>query len=503
MVRITPLRRRYKALIVAFALLIAIVLYVVNGARERVLPESQPPHHTVVPTTITPYLPFDMPTGSSSRKVFAHYVPWFVISVDNLPADQDYYTTQLMNPNGENGVHRAYGGLMRDRPMPRPPIKDPLWRDIDVATDISQAKSVGIDGFAVDVVDPSAQDDGINRVLEQARAIGGFAIQITADMSGAAGTLNEADFARSFAPFLKAAAAQRLSDGRVVFGAFFAEHKPTSWWATALDLLRTAYGVNVAFVPTFLDAASNLDAFASVSYGLSSWGTRYPAGVNPTNTEAGSAVDVIRRAHRLGRLWMQPVAYQDNRPKQGRFEESENGVTSRSAWRIAVDENAEWVNLITWNDYAETTAFAPSAKHGWRLLDMAAWEIAVYKYGSPPEVRRETLYVSHRTQPFAARPSFPETQLMHNTGLTPPRDTIEVESFAFAPATVVARVGDTWHLCDVPAGVGVCTFPLAPGRISVMLSRDNVATVTVTSPFEVTDTPFVQDLQYVAGGGLR
>jgi hypothetical protein len=49
----------------------------------------------------------------------------------------------------------------------------------------------------------------------------------------------------------------------------------------------------------------------------------------------------------------------------------------------------------------------------------------------------------------------------------------------------------------------VCTFPLSPGVIAVGLSRDKTDKVTVISPFRVTTTPSVQDMQYVVAGGLR
>ena len=46
-------------------------------------------------------LPFAMPSSStlrgSSKMVFAHYIPQYVISQDNRPADQDIYT-QYLNP---------------------------------------------------------------------------------------------------------------------------------------------------------------------------------------------------------------------------------------------------------------------------------------------------------------------------------------------------------------------------------------------------------------------
>src|ERR1700722_1064648 len=90
------------------------------------------------------------------RKVFAHYMPNFLISIDNKDSGQDYYATQYLTVHGENGLHAAYGGYLRDRPLPRAIGDRTDWQLADLETEIGQAKSVGIDGFAVDVIVPRA-----------------------------------------------------------------------------------------------------------------------------------------------------------------------------------------------------------------------------------------------------------------------------------------------------------------------------------------------------------
>lgn len=465
---------------------------------------EDPPLIETFDTVSTPYLPFDMPVGTSDRKVFAHYVPWLPISIDNFPGDVDYYQSELLNPHGERGIHSHYGGYLRDRPMPRLPIGDPNWQMVDAQTEVAQAKSIGINGFSVDVTVPIAQAEAPMRLMSAAELAGDFAVQVTSDMSGAFGAdYDENEFAAEFAPLLRHPAAQRLSDGRTVLGAFYAERKPAGWWLKVLQIMRDRYHVDAAFVPTFLDAASYMDAFAPFSFGFSNWGGRNPSVLSPSNTGAGSPISLVRRAKGHGKLWMQPIAFQDNRPRAGIFEESENGTTNRNAWKIAIDEHAEWANIITWNDYAEMTAVAPSAKHGWRMLDREAYWVSLFKYGIEPAVIRDALYVSSRSQMHAAVPSLPDQLLMNNIGATPARDTVEVESFARAPSTVTAWIGGATASCTVPAGLGVCTFPLQPGAYVVSLKRDGAEQVVVRSPFEVTETPHVQDLQYVVTGGLR
>ncbi|MCU1365618.1 MAG: hypothetical protein JWN39_1257, partial [Ilumatobacteraceae bacterium] len=45
-------------------------------------------------------LPFDLPAAgvlhSSPKKVFAHYITTFPVSIDNAPSASDYYATQYL-----------------------------------------------------------------------------------------------------------------------------------------------------------------------------------------------------------------------------------------------------------------------------------------------------------------------------------------------------------------------------------------------------------------------
>jgi hypothetical protein len=450
----------------------------------------------------TLYLPFNLVEAQSPQKVFAHYMPVFPISIDNKDGDKDYYATQYLTVDGENGVHAAYGGFLRDRPLPRAHSNLGDWQLADLRTEIGQAKSVGIDGFAVDVLQPRTASNVVDRILAATAAVGNFTVMITADMAGPLGTMTPADFAAEVGPYLSAPAAFHLSDGRPVLGAFAAERKPPAWWVSVFNILHDKF--DIAFVPTFLEVADNPEKFAPFSYGFSMWGGRNPSAMTVDDVGHGSPVDIVGRTHRLGKLWMQPVAFQDNRPRSGTFEESANSLTNRLAWQLADQQHAEWVQLITWNDYAESTAMAPSVAHGWRILDMNAYDIAWFKFGRPPNIVRDAVFVSYRDQPVSARPVYPETSLMHLVPTSvPSRDTIEVVAFATAPSQVFLRAGTQEYSCNVPAGRGICTYPLSLGSISAEMRRDGAAVATAQSDADVTESPYVQDLQYRVIGGLR
>ncbi len=453
---------------------------------------------------VTAHLPFDLPAGPTRHKVFAHYVPNFPISIDNMDGDNDYYQLQYLTPEGEGGIHASYGGLLRDRPLPRKRIDQPDWQIADFMTEIGQAKSVGIDGFAMDVIKPRAQSNVVTNLLAAAARNTDFDILITADMSGPLFDLSVEEFAADISTYLAAPHAYRLADGTPVLSAFAAERRNPEWWAAVLEDLTAKLHTKIAFVPIFVDITDKIAEYNSISYGFSAWGGRSPRGMALSDHAPGSPNDLINQAHLRGKIWMQSVPFQDSRPRSGTFEESLNGMTNRIAWQLANQNGAEWVQLITWNDYAESTAMAPSVAHGWRMLDLNAYDIAAFKWGKPPTTTRDAIFVSYRIQPVAALPAYPETLLMRAVpDTTEPRDAIEVVSFATAPGRVEIAAGDQLTSCFVAAGRGICVAPLRLGSFTATMTRDRVVVASAQADIPVVDHPFVQDLQYRLVGGLR
>ena len=67
--------------------------------------------------------------------------------------------------------------------------------------------------------------------------------------------------AAALAELGRSPAAYRLSDGRLVVSPFKAEAKSVTYWADVIATLKNSYGLNVAFVPTFLNFRSYASAF--------------------------------------------------------------------------------------------------------------------------------------------------------------------------------------------------------------------------------------------------
>ncbi|MDI9898536.1 glycoside hydrolase family 71 protein [Rhodococcus sp. IEGM 1409] len=457
-------------------------------------------------------LPFDVPAPSTlnSKRVFAHYFPPYPISLDNQDPATDTYSQHYLAVNGEGGVHASYGGFLRDRPLPQAPISDPDWKLRNLETEVRQAASEGIDGFSVDIMarsnNTSWWGSSVPLALMQAtvNADSDFKIMLMPDMMAEFQTMTPVEAAAEMAVYADYSSAYRLADGRLVISPFAAEQKTPSWWSQFLSVMQSTYGETVAFVPLFVDAASNIDAFASISYGMSSWGERNPNANSLSRTDANAPLVLADRAHDLGKIWMQPVSFQDARPQQGIFDETINTLNLRNTWEIALQSQSEWVQLVTWNDYSEGTSFQPSAGHGFALLDLNSYWLYRFRTGAYPTVVRDTVYLSYRNQPTWATPVNPSSAPMALRPYSPAADnTVEVLSFLTAPADVTITVGGQVTTCHVPAEAFPCVAGLGAGDISVVTSRAGVAVASVNSHVTVSQAPYNQNYDYLMDSSRR
>ncbi|MFI9597399.1 endo-1,3-alpha-glucanase family glycosylhydrolase [Nonomuraea sp. NPDC052265] len=410
-------------------------------------------------------LPFVLPgtetLRGSAKKVFAHYFTPYPVSLDNQAPASDYYARNYLKPDGESGKHAAYGGLLRDRPIGRDPISGD-YAVADFKTEVKQAVAAGLDGFTVDILSiTSAHWTRVQNLIKAAEAVDpGFKIVLMPDTNGLA-SVDSAAFATAMAKLAASKSVYRLADDRLVVAPFKAEGRTAAWWAAWMKTMETEHGIKVAL-------GGNID-----------------------------------RAHGMGKIWMQPVSVQDERPNQGVFDEAGNTENLRATWKGAIDGKADWVQLTTWNDYSENTQFAPSRNAGWTYLDINAYYLTCYKLGCP-KITNDSAYLTHRVQPVAAKPSFAQTKLMAlRGGSTAARDTVEVLTMLTAPGKVLVTVGGTTQSYDAPAGVSAKTFPLKAGAASATVTRGSATAAKVVSPYPVTATPYVQDLHYRAASSER
>src|SRR6185437_32625 len=109
-------------------------------------------------------------------------------------------------------------------------------------------------------------------------------------------------------------ATYRLDDGRMLVTSFAPEKCSPQLWKDAIGLVESK-GVRIAFMPVFLNTKGAAE-YSPIAYGFSDWGHRDPITL-------GSSQDENRVAAVTGnKIWMEPVAPQDIRPKSNAFYES-------------------------------------------------------------------------------------------------------------------------------------------------------------------------------------
>ena len=500
----------FETICFTLAVIVAAALIAAYNTQPRSASTYTPASFSANPESAA--LPFDIPPKSAlnGKLVFAHYFPPYPVSIDNANPSGDYYATQYLTVNGENNKHVRSGGFLRDRPTPRQPIADTQWRQRDLENEVRSAIAAGIDGFSVDIIakatDTSWWGSTVPTALIKAAAAvdPNFKIMLMPDMNGAFKNMTAAQMAAEMKPYSTMASSFKLSDGRLVISPFLAENKTAGWWSEFITIMKNSYGINVAFVPIFLDAAANRNSFASISYGMSNWGNRNPAGNPLSGSNPNSPMGLAAAAHSLGKIWMQPVAFQDVRPSQSIYDEAQNSQNLQNMWQIAIASNSEWVQLVTWNDYSEGTSFAPSAGHGRALLDMSSYGLYSFRSGASPAIVRDTAYLVYRNQSVSAVPvNRSAAPMTLRQWSSPARDTVEVLTFLTAPAVVKVTVGTTTTTCNAPAGMSSCIAPLKVGSIKASVVRGTTEVSRVSSHAAVTATPYNQNLEYLVDSSRR
>lgn len=441
-------------------------------------------------------LPFEIPPfAEDGPLVFAHYFPPYPISIDNQEPSHDYYELNYLQPDGEGGQHAEYGGLLRDRPAPRSPLAGD-WQLADMITEVRQAAGMGIDGFTVDILSVEGSNWDRTLLLMKAADLSGenFVIVPNLDTTASAGRADPATIASRLAELYSSRSAYALPSGEFLLSSFKAEERTPEWWSDIKRTLSDVYGVRIAFIAIFLNASEqNMELFAPISYAFGNWGMRTPVDIL-------SAPNYAQRAHALGVKWMAPVAVQDARPRNGLYAEAGNTETLRASWHRVVADAADMVQLVTWNDYSESTSFAPSMAHGWSFLKLNAYYVTQYKTGQYPAVARDAVFVTHRVQPSNADGESSAAPMRPTLGgaTAPPRDRVEVIAMLTAPADIIVSLGSNTQTTHAPAGTTVTLAPLPLGEISVEVVRGGTTVLTLKSPYTVVRAPPVQDLQYYA-----
>jgi hypothetical protein len=442
----------------------------------------------------------------SSKKVFAHYFFPFPVSLDNAAPASDYYNTQYLTKHGESNKWLAQGGYLRQRPLGTIRSSNAMWLQLNMEEEIKMAMARGITGFAFDVMsaaEATGPDSPLQRLLAAALAVDSrFKIMVMPDISALGG--NSSAVVQIIASVANSPTAYRLSDGRLVSSAFDASLNSAGWWASVLSQLN-AKGIKVAFVPTFLNWPDSVETFAPISYGIGDWGTAIASSASAMQGDPG----IVHSTY--GKIFMMPVNPQQYRPKDFLYWEAGNSASFRNGWMSSIDGDADWVQLVTWNDFSESGQISPYTDAtlrgdiGTGYYNMNGYYAAWFLTGQQPTITHDVLYYFYRREPgTAAGPA--QSQLDANVTGTEQND-IELVAFLTAPGTLKITIGDKSYTQNAAAGVVSFKVPAQPGIPLFTLARNGTDVFSFQGGVQIYGMGGIpsgaQDLTYWSGSAAK
>jgi hypothetical protein len=272
-------------------------------------------------------------------------------------------------------------------------------------------------------------------------------------------------------------------------------HPSTTTFANALKSVGGAPGnapMQIFLVPAFFWGGETPDA-AAVQSGESAWGDVLDgsfywgiAGV----PGAGDGLDVVRSSDAYARvtqaaqkLYMAPAAVQFWGANANRYYEYSGGRGMRAMWIGAIESRADWVEIITWNDFIEGTYISPiddpnkyvgannlvqsGIPPGTRGYfhshaaagDLMSYYIRWYKTGVRPVIQRDAIYWFYRTEPAAFDAGVPSVK----NRFGPVKDVIYCTANLTAPATLRVESGGRVSTLELAAGSDDVAVPFSVG----------------------------------------
>ncbi|MEY2539178.1 MAG: hypothetical protein QOG67_2918 [Verrucomicrobiota bacterium] len=454
-------------------------------------------------------LPSTMPSANTlfnaSKKVFAHYFHPFPVSIDNAASAKDYYNTQYLSKTGELDKWSDQGGYLRQRPLGVAVSTKATWPQLNMESEVRAAIARGVTGFTFDVLSASdaATNGRLHLMLAAAHAVDSrFKIVVMPDLVSLG---SDSDAVVSIiASAASSPAAYRLSDGRLVVSAFDAGLNSPAWWQSVISRL-TAQGIHIAFVPTFLAWPATADAFAAFSYGFADWG----AATVPASSAMQDDPEIIHSTY--GKIYMMPVDPQQYRPKDFLFWEAGNSATYREAWTGSIKGDADWVQLVTWNDFSESSAISPSTDAtlqrsiGTGYYNLTGYYAAWFLTGQQPQITHDVLYYFYRREATtSAGPAQTQRDIIA-TGAA--QNEIELLAFLTSPGVLKITIGGKTYTQNAAAGMVSFSVPSQAGTPVFALSRSGADVISFKGGVQIYGAgglpSGVQDLTYWNGSASK
>lgn len=399
----------------------------------------------------------------------------------------------------------------------------------DYQQEIREAQQRGVDGFALNCGGWSLREPHYKErtllLYEAARQLGtGFQLFLSADYCCGLSLEETQDMIDTFRDHPN----QLRWDGKPVLSTFSGQGKNNEHGRQLIAFLRSLE-TPVVFVPYFYPQpkASELPQQSHVDQVFQDFpeldGFFYFGAAGDGEQLAECNERLARKWVGAGKIFMAGTTpfYRGNGNNYRVFETRGFEGMARQ-WEAAIRSGATWVEIVTWNDWGESSYVAPfgppeatalwNGHFGPKLLSHAAYldasryYIDWFKQGAPPPIRKDAIYYFYRLHPAALAATVATKD--DGAGVAVPRgadalrDSVFVTLFLTRPATLTVHSGEKTRTFEAPAGVSHFEAPFGFSKPRFLLQRAGRAVLDLTGEHEISATDASSRFNYFAGGAV-
>lgn len=394
----------------------------------------------------------------------------------------------------------------------------------DYKKEIQEAQKRGVDGFALNVGGwqkvQSIYKTRTSQMYEAARQLGtGFKLMVSMDYCCGNGVDDTRDAVRSF----KDHPNQFRYDGKPVISTFAGEGSTN---ANGQKLVQAVHEEGGIFVPYFyphpevteIPAQKHVDQVFNTFPDLDGFFYFGAAGNGKQLAQANARL--AQKWTGAGKIFMAGISpyYRANGGNYRVFEtRGFQGMAEQ--WESAIANNATWAEIVTWNDWNESSYVgpfgAPAETNMWKgnfgpkmlshvaYLDASRYYIDWFKNGSPPPITQDELYYFYRLHPrdlkATVNASDDKKGVGQPYGAANLVDMVFVTAYLKDAATLTITSGNQTQKMELKAGVQQVEMPFGVGPQRFVLERGGKIIFDKTGEHEISATDTSSRFNYFAG----
>ncbi len=300
-------------------------------------------------------------------------------------------------------------------------------------------------------------------------------------------------------------AAYHLSDGRLVVSPFDAGLNTPAWWQTIISRLKLArHSHRVGTHVPQLEPVGRC-VLCTCPMAFPNGARLRPRGALALEGDP----DIVHSSYK--KIFMMPVDPQQYRPKNFVYWEAGNSAALRAAWNNSISGDADWIQLVTWNDFSESSAIEPTTdvtlkrNIGTGFYNLTGYYASWFLTGQQPKITHDVLYYFYRREPVTAAATAQSQLGKIYQGA--PENSIELVGFLTSPGVLKITIGGKTYTQNAAAGIVSFKIPSQPGIPLFALSRSGADVFSFEGGVQIYGAgglpSGVQDLTYWSGSAAK